>query len=237
MPNKYNNNTIYSKINETSQRLNSAYELGQKIFNKMKKNSSYTTDKSLLSSFDQNNINKNKSQINLAHININNYINNNNEKLDINKDNDSSSLHSSKSNVRQTMNSEYNDKHNINSIKKSKKDNYYIQKRLFPYKYYLYSVFVKNIDISKKSFFFTKKFVAVYNFICQLVDISSYLILQREFEVLKNTLIIREYKDLLESNRKINVNDESFIIDMKECLLAHKLTILGKMKNTKDISQ
>ena len=35
--NNINDNTIDSKINETSQRLNSAYELGQKIFNKMKK--------------------------------------------------------------------------------------------------------------------------------------------------------------------------------------------------------
>ena len=53
----------------------------------------------------------------------------------------------------------------------------YVKKTLFPYKYYLCSIFIKNVDTTKKSIFFTKKFLSVYNFICQLFDISSYLIL------------------------------------------------------------
>ena len=68
---------------------------------------------------------------------------------------------------------------------KPKEKAHYIRKQLFPFKYYLFSIFIKNIDISKESIFLIKKFVAVYNFICHLFDISSYLILQREISNFK----------------------------------------------------
>ena len=178
------------------------------------------------------------SQKNTENIKINNFINNSsNSEININKFNDMSSLHFSRLNVRQIFNPEEKIKKNDSDIKKAKKQTYYVKKKLFPYKYYLCSIFIKNIDISKESIFFTKKFVAVYNFICQLFDVSSYLILQREFQILKNTLIIGKYKDIVESKRKINVNDRSFNNDMKECLDFNKFSILGKLKNNKEISQ
>ena len=93
---------------------------------------------------------------------------------------------------------------------------------------------MKNIGVSKKSIFFTENFVVVYNFICQLIDISSYLMLQKEFEILKNTIISSKYKTVIESSKKININDESFDIDINECLESNKFSILGKLKNTKD---
>jgi len=104
---------------------------------------------------------------------------------------------------------------------------------LFPYKYYLCSIFIKNISITKKSIFFTQKFISVYNFICQLFDISSYLILQREFEIMKNTIMVGKDKDILENRQKINVNDQSFNIKMKECLDTQKFSILGRIKHSK----
>ena len=85
---------------------------------------------------------------------------------------------------------------------------------------------------NEKSYFFTKKFLNVYNFICQILDISSYLILQKEFQTIKNTLMKRKYRDLIENRQKINVNDRSFNVDMTECLNDQKLSILGKIKNT-----
>lgn len=110
----------------------------------------------------------------------------------------------------------------------------YIKKSLFPYKYYLCSIFIHNIDNYKtSSFFFTKKFIAVYNFICQLFDISSYLILQREFQIMKNTLMEDEYKDILEKGKKINVNDRFFNNNMEECLVSKKFSIFGKVKQSK----
>ena len=123
------------------------------------------------------------------------------------------------------------------SIKKKnnpKTKKYFVQKKLFPYKYYLCSIFIKNLEVKKKSCFFTRKFIVVYNFICQLFDISSYLILQKEFQIMKNTLIMGKYRDLLESNKKINVNAHSFNIDMKECLDSNKFSILGRVKESNE---
>ena len=123
---------------------------------------------------------------------------------------------------------------NNSSLSNQKSKKYYIQKKLFPYKYYLCSIFIKNIDVKKKSCFFTRKFIVVYNFICQLFDISSYLILQKEFQIMKNTIIMGKYKNLLEKNQKINVNAHSFNVDMKECLDTNKFSILGRVQENKD---
>ena len=106
----------------------------------------------------------------------------------------------------------------------------YIRKSLFPYKYYLCSIFIKNIHSSRNYFFVTKKFIVVYNFICQLFDISSYLILQKEFQIIKNNLLEEKYKNIVEKSNKINVNDQSFNVDMKECISSNNLSILGKIK-------
>ena len=126
-----------------------------------------------------------------------------------------------------------NDDSNIKKkLQKTKK--YYVQKKLFPYKYYLCSIFIKNLEVKKKSCFFTRKFIVVYNFICQLFDISSYLILQKEFQIMKNTIIMGKYKDLLETNQKINVNAHTFNIDMKECLDSNKFSILGRVKEANE---
>ena len=126
-------------------------------------------------------------------------------------------------------NSEEYEKRILNSPSKA----CYIKKTLFPYKYYLCSIFIKDFNNTKKSMFFTKKFLSVYNFICQLFDISSYLMLQREFEIMKNTLIEGKNKDILESRQIINVNDQSFNINIKECLDSKKFSILGKIKKSK----
>ena len=104
----------------------------------------------------------------------------------------------------------------------------YVKIALFPYKYYLCSIFIKRVDISKKSMLFSKKFKIVYNFLSQLLDISSYIILEKEFEIMKNILVVEKYKNRLESNKKINVNDSDFNDNMKEYLTTQKLSILGK---------
>ena len=43
-----------------------------------------------------------------------------------------------------------------------------------------------------------------------------------------------KYKDLLESNQKINVNAHTFNIDMKECLDSNKFSILGRVKEANE---
>ena len=134
-------------------------------------------------------------------------------------------------NIRNDYNSQSNKKINnmISSNLESKTN--YIKKKLFPYRYYLCSIFIKNINISKDSFFFTKKFIIVYNFICQLFDISSYLILQREFQTMKNTIIKENQRKIIEMGKKINVSAKSFNLNMRECWEGKKFSIFGKNNN------
>ena len=141
---------------------------------------------------------------------------------------------SKKVSPRNILNSKYINKKSKRDEKKKKKEKYFVKQELFSYKYYLLSIFIKNINYknNQKSICFPKKFLNVYNFICQILDISSYLKLQKEFQTIKNTLMKGKYRDIIENNQKINVNDRTFNIDMKECLDDHKLSILGKIKNS-----
>ena len=177
-----------------------------------------------------NNINNFNNENNDNINNINNFNGNNNNIEDFFsiKSNEISSNHPN-NNLSNIIKLNFVDNGNVNYKKNWTKSDY-IKKTLFPYKYYFCSVFIKNLDVSKNSKFFPKKFISVYYFICQLFDISSYLLLQREFEIMKNTIMVGKYKDILESRKKINVNDLSFNINIKECLDTQKFSILGKVK-------
>ena len=103
----------------------------------------------------------------------------------------------------------------------------FIRQQLFPTKYYLFSVFIKNLDISRKNIFFSTKFAKIYIFLSQLFDITAYLALQREFNILKK--ILKE-KDLssVERYQKINVNTPTFIQEINDCIEKEKFHILAK---------
>ena len=100
-----------------------------------------------------------------------------------------------------------------------------VKEKLFPYKYYLFSVFIKNLDISKKNTLFSPRFSKIYIFLCQLIDITTYLLLQREFNALKK--IINDKKiPLIDKNKKMNVSPKNFIRDINDCIGDRKFHIL-----------
>ena len=108
-----------------------------------------------------------------------------------------------------------------------------IKQKLFPYKYYLFSVFIKNLNISKKNYFFSGRFAKVYMFLCQLFDVTTYLILQREFSSLKNILKEKNVR-MIENYDKININSKNFLKDISHCIGDQKLNNLhqgNKKKN------
>ena len=108
-----------------------------------------------------------------------------------------------------------------------------IGKSLFPYRYYFFSLFIKNIKMSKDNhYLFSKKYINVYNFICQFFDISTYVVLLREFNLFKNALIDKKILKIIESKRKINVNDVSLIKDIGES--NNRLRIFSKSIITKN---
>ena len=222
---------IFSGKNKRTDSINSKDEKIQSIENLKLNSQNNSNKKIILNKSFKNDFNINYGNIDVNNNNINININSNNIRdFQFNKNEISLSPKYSKSKIKQKFSSE--DKLNFtNNLINIKGKTQYVKKKLFPYKYYLCSIFIKNINISKKPIFFTRKFIAVYNFICQLFDISSYLILQREFQILKSTLMIGKYRAVLEKRQKINVNDHSFNIDMKECLDSQKFSILGRIKS------
>ena len=112
-----------------------------------------------------------------------------------------------------------------NSILHSKKQ--FIKDKLFPYKYYLCSVFIKNLDISKKNILFSSQFSKIYIFLCQLFDITTYLSLQKEFNSLKK-IFNEKSVNLIEKNKKINISSNNFIKDISDCIGEHKFHILAQ---------
>ena len=209
--NKYNLDAKYNKDNKS--------DVGNNSFiNDINK---YYSVKAINRSFN-NLANEENKNLKSNYLNINTDFPNNK-----NKD---KALHLQFNNV--NFKTDYHSEKSLADIKKLK-TTHYIKKKLFPYKYYLCSIFIKNVDISKRSFFFTKKFTVVYNFICQLFDISSYLILQREFQIMKNTVIEEKQRNIIEKGQKINVNASSFNINMRECLDSKKFSIFGRIKPIK----
>ena len=104
----------------------------------------------------------------------------------------------------------------------------FVANKLFPFRYYFCAIFVKNIDLSKHRFCMSRKFIKVYSFLCQLFDISSYCILQKEFNIVKNTIFDEQKIKLIEQKSKINVNSQSFMREMNDCIGKNKFNILGK---------
>ena len=239
-----NNNKTVKKNNPnelSSVQLISSKEIGQK--NEKRNDSLGSKNESIyIQNIFMNSSKYNNNLNNKYNINYENTLNNNNININAHAHHKNSILLSSKQNnrisygniqIKENNKKQINLNNNDKNNDKHSMKNQYITKKLFPYKYYLCSIFIKNIDVTKNSIFFTKKFIVIYNFICQLFDISSYLILLREFQILKTTFMAGKYKEVLENREKINVNDQTFNIDMKECLDSHKLSILGRIKHGK----
>ena len=109
----------------------------------------------------------------------------------------------------------------------------YIKEKLFPYKYYFFSSFMKNVDITKLSICFSKKFTKVYLFLSKMFDVSSYLILHKEFEILKSTILEGESINVFERIDKININERDFMKNMNYCIDRGQFKILSQNVNKK----
>ena len=111
-------------------------------------------------------------------------------------------------------------------------NNNFIKQKLFPYRYYLCSIFIKNLS-PKENIFFTSRFAKIYSFLCQLFDITTYLLLQREFNALKKIYNEKNEKsvNLIDRNKKININSTSFIKKINDCIEEQEFYILAQGVN------
>ena len=107
----------------------------------------------------------------------------------------------------------------------------YVTGKLFPYRFYFFSTCIRSVSIKKNNYCFSEKFSKVYTFLTQILDISTYLILQREFNILKNTFLDDKKKSaLFEQNSKINVNDRLFIRNINQSLASQNFHIFTQNK-------
>ena len=92
------------------------------------------------------------------------------------------------------------------------------RKYLFPFYYYFLDIIFDNLMNSKRFLHFSKKYFIVYNFMCQIYDISSHVILVKQFNILKN--ILKEMYDNSENfidklYNKININNNKVLEDLR----------------------
>ena len=140
----------------------------------------------------------------------------------------------SKNNVNKFTNAENDDvsKLNINFSSKNKQSqnmafiqNFHINDQvryerteLFPYSYYFFAIFLKNCNTNKKNCCFSYKFTKVQAYLGQMLDISAYLLLQREFNILITEILEDKNQKLIKKNQKINVGSLGFMRYINDCI-------------------
>ena len=162
-----------------------------------------------------------------------NLSNNKIESLAINKNNNNCNEKFKRKNAKKISLVE-NAQNHIQSIcknlQKNEQHKHYIHRKLFPSKYYFYSIFIKNLDILKKTKLFSTRFALTYMFISKLMDIYSYLDLIKEFNVFTTYFLNEKNISIIEKNRKINIGDYSFSKNIKDCFDNNHFRIFGKKK-------
>ena len=94
----------------------------------------------------------------------------------------------------------------------------YVRAELFPYSYYFFAIFLKNCSIKKNNCCFSYKFTKVQAYLSQILDISAYLLLQREFNVLITEILEDKNQKLIKKNQKINVGSVKFMRYINDCI-------------------
>ena len=61
-----------------------------------------------------------------------------------------------------------------------------------------------------------------------MFDISSYLTMLREFQILKSTILKVEDINIIERPQKINVGEREFLRNMNDCITKGKFEIFSK---------
>ena len=114
---------------------------------------------------------------------------------------------------------------------KSKKNRKRRNNHIFSF-YYFFFDFIFDKLVNPQSFFCVPKaYFIVYNFMCQIYDISTHIILFKQFNLLNNTL-----KKIYEENgfcpahpfKKININDNDIIDKLNKELKSKKYILFSK---------
>ena len=182
-------------------------------------------------------LNNNKEKRSNENNNINNNLNNESYKQISNKNqnvikilnnNDISLINSRRKsliNNESFKSKEFSTDSNIKVNRLKKRD------ALFPYLYFFMDLFFDKLIRPQKFFCMSKKYFTVYNFMCQIYDISTHIILFKNFNLLNNILkeIIKE-RGLrpFHSFNRININDNDIIKQINKDLRIKKSILFSK---------
>ena len=117
----------------------------------------------------------------------------------------------------------------LKPITKTEQHRHLVYKNLFPSRNYFYMIFVKNLDILKKTKCVSNKFSKTFMFISRLLDVFSYLDFFRQFNVFKTLFLDEKNIHYIEKIRKINIGEISFIRSINESMENNNFRIFGKM--------
>ena len=117
--------------------------------------------------------------------------------------------------------------HNIFKKKKIK------QNDLFPIYYYFMDFFIDKLVRPKSFCYLDNRYLIVYNFLGHIFDISSHILLFKNFNILKN-LFVSEITDgkkkikIFDNSKRININDNALMDEVSRDLKAQSCDIFTK---------
>lgn len=107
------------------------------------------------------------------------------------------------------------------------------KKELFPLYYFFLDIFIDKLVKPKTFLFINKKYLIVYNFMRQIFDISSHILLYKHFNILKNLFlnVINDGKSnikIFNNDKKININDNKLMEEVDKDLKTQTCDIFTK---------
>ena len=225
---KFNNNSNYNNSNyNNSNYNNSNYNNSNKI-DIIKMNSGHIQKKLSLN----NNKEKHKENNNISsNLNNGSYIpisNKHQNAIKILNHNDISLINSRRKSL--IINESFKSK-DISTDSNIKANRFNKRDTLFPYSYFFMDFFFDKLINPQKFFCVSKKYFTVYNFMCQIYDISTHIILFKHFNLLNNILkeMIHEHGFRpFHSFNKININDDDLIKKINKDLITKKSILFSK---------
>ena len=113
------------------------------------------------------------------------------------------------------------DPQKVNNNKKPKKQRY-----IFPYYFFFLDIIFDKLIKPEKFFGLPKSYFTVYNFMCQIYDISTHIILFKQFNSLNNLVLEKMYEDdgvcPSKPYKKINIGDEKTVEKLNKDLKVKK---------------
>ena len=105
----------------------------------------------------------------------------------------------------------------VMSVNISVMENVDPRKKLFPIYYFFMDIFLDIIKQPKKFCVVSQQYLTVYNFMSQLYDISSYVLLYEQFNIIRRVLYLQNY-DYFSQVKKINILNEEIMLNINENL-------------------